>query len=105
MATQKVTIKYALPGTKPPLYVAGSFSDPAWQPQEMQYTVKEDEYEFHKDIQVEAGHEYQYKYRVGPGDWWVLNEESPTGMLLSTPHVLSQYCRLPSLAWISNIQY
>ena len=46
----------------------------------MQHTVNDDnEYEYHKDVQVEEGKEYQYKFRVGEGDWWILNEEAPTG--------------------------
>jgi hypothetical protein len=39
------------------------------------------DYEFYKEVQAEEGKEYQYKFRVGEqGDWWMLNEESPTGM-------------------------
>jgi hypothetical protein len=72
------TVKYALPGTEPPIFVAGSFSDPVWQPQEMDYTEKDGEYQFHKDIEIEEDQEYQYKFRLGTGDWWALNEESPT---------------------------
>lgn len=76
------TVKYALPGTKPPVYLAGSFSHPEWQPQEMQYTHHQgsDEYEFYKEVDIEEGRDYQYKFRLGPGDWWILNESSPVGM-------------------------
>jgi hypothetical protein len=75
-----VTVKYSKPGTQPPIYLAGSFSDPEWQPQEMQHTTKEEnEYEFTKEVEVEEGKEYQYKFRIGSGEWWVLNEDSPTG--------------------------
>jgi hypothetical protein len=78
--TVSLTVKYSKPGTQPPLFLAGSFSDPGWQPQEMQYTTNEaGEYEFYKEIQVEEGSVYQYKFRVGEGDWWMLNEDSPTG--------------------------
>ncbi|KAH7419579.1 hypothetical protein BKA64DRAFT_21126 [Cadophora sp. MPI-SDFR-AT-0126] len=82
MASKQVSIsvKYSKPGTQPPIYLAGSFSDPAWQPQEMQYTTDENnEHEFFKEVNVEQGKEYQYKFRIGPGDWWILNEDSPTG--------------------------
>lgn len=76
-----VTVKFSKPGTQPPLFLAGSFSEPAWQPQEMQYTTNEaGEHEFYKEVQVEEGTAYQYKFRVGEGDWWMLNEDSPTGM-------------------------
>lgn len=81
--TVSVTVKYSKPGTQPPLYLAGSFGQPEWQPQEMEHTVNgENEYEFHKDVQAEEGKEYQYKFRVGQGDWWVLNEDAPTGTYL-----------------------
>ncbi|KAH9210779.1 hypothetical protein DL95DRAFT_196144 [Leptodontidium sp. 2 PMI_412] len=78
--TVSVSVKYSKPGTQPPIYLAGSFSDPAWQPQEMQYTTDaSNEHEFFKEVYVEQGKEYQYKFRIGPGDWWILNEDSPTG--------------------------
>ncbi|KAF4624681.1 hypothetical protein G7Y89_g13487 [Cudoniella acicularis] len=74
-----VTVRYAKPGAQPPIYLAGSFSDPAWQPQEMEYTaIADNEYEYRKDVQVEHGKEYQYKFRMGTGDWWILNEDAPT---------------------------
>lgn len=82
MASQKTkaTITYAKPGTRPPIYLAGSFSNPAWQLQEMLYTTKEnDEFEFYKEYEIESGKEYQYKFRVGEGNWWLLNEDAPTG--------------------------
>jgi hypothetical protein len=80
--TISVTVKLSKQGIHPPIFLAGSFSDPAWQPQEMQHTTNETgDYGFHKEVQVEEGKEYQYKFRVGEqGDWWILNEESPTGM-------------------------
>jgi hypothetical protein len=80
--TVSVTVKLSKQGIQPPIFLAGSFSDPAWQPQEMQHATNETgDYEFHKEVEVEQGKEYQYKFRIGEqGDWWVLNEESPTGM-------------------------
>ena len=82
MATQKKStiVRYSVPGTQPPLYVAGSFSNPEWTPLPMQYTVNDDgEYLFTKEVEAEEGKEYQYKFRVGEGDWWLLNEDEPTG--------------------------
>lgn len=78
--TVSVTVTYSKPGTQPPIYLAGSFSKPEWQPEEMQYTTGENnEHEFHKKVEVEPGKGYQYKFRLGAGDWWTLNEDSPTG--------------------------
>lgn len=75
-----MAVKYSKPGIQPPIYLAGSFSHPAWQPQEMQHTVNEQgEYMFVQEVQVEEGKEYQYKFRVGQGDWWLLNENAPDG--------------------------
>jgi len=35
------------------------------------------EYAFVRSFDVEEG-EYQYKFRLGPGDWWVCDEKKPT---------------------------
>lgn len=81
MAAPKTTftVTYRKAGTQPPIFVAGEFSEPAWQPQEMDFTTDEDgEHTFKKDIQAYAGSKVQYKFRVGLGDWWVLNEDAPT---------------------------
>ena len=45
----------------------------------MQYTESDGEYTFTKEVEIEEGKEYQYKFRVGEGDWWLLNEDEPTG--------------------------
>ena len=74
-----VVVRYFRPGTRPPMYLAGSFSFPEWQPQEMEYHDEGSELEFSKKVEVELGKQYQYKFRIGPGDWWAINEESPTG--------------------------
>jgi hypothetical protein len=75
-----VSISFSKPGIQPPVYLAGSFSNPAWLPQPMPFTVGQgNEHQFHATVEVEEGGEYQYKFRIGEGDWWVLNEDSPTG--------------------------
>jgi len=80
MASSTVTLKYAKPGTKPPVYLAGSFSNPQWIPLPMEWhATNNDEYEFYKEVTVHEGQEYQYKFRIGEGDWWILNDDSPTG--------------------------
>jgi hypothetical protein len=72
-------ITYHKPGTQPPVYVAGTFSDPQWQPHEMEHTKREDgEYDFRKEIRAEPGSKTQYKFRLGDGDWWVLKDDGPT---------------------------
>ncbi len=82
MSSKKVsvTLTYATPGAQPPIFLAGSFSEPAWQPQEMESKTDENGgLHFHKEIQVDEGGEFQYKFRIGLGDWWALNEQAPTG--------------------------
>jgi hypothetical protein len=75
-----VAVKFCKSGLQPPIYLAGSFSDPEWQPQEMQHTLNENnEHQYYKEVEVESGKEYQYKFRIGQGDWWVLDEDSKIG--------------------------
>lgn len=50
----------------------------------MQHILDEhNEHQFHKTVEIEEGKEYQYKFRIGNGDWWVLDEDSEIGMLAS----------------------
>ncbi|KUI64780.1 Midasin [Cytospora mali] len=74
-----VTITYRTTGIEPPLFVAGTFSDPQWTPHEMECTPGSDgENFFTQKLEVDPGSKLQYKFRVGYGDWWMLNEEAPT---------------------------
>lgn len=79
-ATNKVpvTITFRRPGTQPPVFVAGSFSEPQWEPQEMTACALEgqDEYEFKAEIFAAPGSSIQYKFRLGHGDWWLLDEKA-----------------------------
>lgn len=79
MAANKVpvTITFRRPGTSPPVFVAGSFSEPQWQPQEMTYSTDgQGEYEFKAEVFAAPGSSIQYKFRVGHGDWWLLDERA-----------------------------
>lgn len=72
-----VVIEFASPGLIPPVYVGTSLSDPAWEPLEMEHFSNHNgEYTFRKFFAVEEG-EYQYKLRLGPGDWWVCDDTQP----------------------------
>ncbi|KAI0010121.1 hypothetical protein F4779DRAFT_322844 [Xylariaceae sp. FL0662B] len=71
-----ITLTYHESGTKPPIYVAGTFSDPMWKPQEMDVYVNQNgDYLFTKEVIVDADSEIQYKFRIGQGDWWALDED------------------------------
>ncbi|KAI0104949.1 hypothetical protein F4776DRAFT_483296 [Hypoxylon sp. NC0597] len=83
MPRQKIpiTLKYQKKGTTPPIYVAGSFSDPPWQPQEMDVSLDQyGDYIFTKRVLVDHGSEIQYKFRIGPGNWWALDDCADTVM-------------------------
>ncbi|KAL2357799.1 hypothetical protein BJ546DRAFT_183779 [Cryomyces antarcticus] len=75
---QTVKITYAHPGTQPPVYITTSLGSPQWEPTEMQYSPKDGELEFFKSFENVDEGEYQYKFRLGPGDWWVLDETAET---------------------------
>ena len=81
-----LTITYAKPGTRPPVFLAGSFSSPTWEPREMSYTERSPadgsgdvQFQFYANEKVGRG-TWQYKFRLGPGDWWVLDDQAETGM-------------------------
>lgn len=76
-----VSITFQTRDIQPPLFVAGTFSDPQWVPHEMECAAGSDgENIFTQKLEVEPESKLQYKFRVGHGDWWLLNEDSPTGM-------------------------
>lgn len=83
------TITYRKPGTSPPVFLAGSFSDPQWELQEMDYTTGEDgEHTFRSKVTVEPDQDHQFKFRIGHGDWWALAENYPIGELHLIHHAI-----------------
>ncbi|KAL1635204.1 hypothetical protein SLS58_010374 [Diplodia intermedia] len=75
-----VTITFSVPGTLPPVFVASSLTTPSWEPIEM--SVKDErtasgDLIFEKNFDAVESGEYQYKFRLGPGDWWVCDESAP----------------------------
>jgi hypothetical protein len=57
----------------------------------MDHTAREDgEHYFKKEVYAEPGSKIEYKFRIGDGDLWVLDENTPTVMDSSgnTNHVL-----------------
>ncbi|KAH7162602.1 hypothetical protein B0J13DRAFT_517855 [Dactylonectria estremocensis] len=72
------TVTFKKPGTVPPLFLAGSFSDPEWEPKEMECKGDDDgEHSFQSEVMITPGEDYQFKLRVGEGDWWILAENYP----------------------------
>ncbi|KAG8416743.1 hypothetical protein J3458_007305 [Metarhizium acridum] len=79
MSTEKVpvTVSYRKRGLAPPVFVAGSFSDPQWELQEMHGVIDESgEHHFTIQIPVEPGKEYYYKFKAANQDDWVLDEHA-----------------------------
>ncbi|KAI1816209.1 hypothetical protein GGS20DRAFT_539356 [Poronia punctata] len=74
-----VTFTFLKKGVAPPLFVAGNFSDPPWQPFEMKGSEYENgEYIFTKNIMAIELPEIQYKFRLGSGDWWTVDPDVET---------------------------
>jgi hypothetical protein len=74
---QHILIDYASPDLKPPVYIFTSLAEPQWEPVEMEAEKQADgQFRFYKRFDVEEG-DYQYKFRLGPGDWWVCDETKP----------------------------
>jgi len=85
---QRVRITYTSPGAQPPVFVAGAFTDPPWQPCEMDKALDstvdpqgKPDTAFFKEFQVAEG-SWQYKFRLGPGDWWACDESAEIGWLI-----------------------
>jgi len=69
-------ITFTKPDVQPPVYIAGGFTD--WAPVEMQCESSQSgQNKFTHTTELQPG-EHQYKFRLGPGDWWVLDESAPT---------------------------
>ncbi|KAK0869172.1 hypothetical protein LTS02_003179 [Friedmanniomyces endolithicus] len=76
--TYPATVKYASKGLQPPVYIFTSLSDPQWEAVEMDHEILADgENGFSKTFMADEG-EYQYKFRLGPGEWWALDDTKPT---------------------------
>ncbi|KAK1073073.1 hypothetical protein LTR12_013138 [Friedmanniomyces endolithicus] len=76
--TYPATVKYTSKGLQPPVYIFTSLSDPQWEAVEMDHEILADgENGFSKTFMADEG-EYQYKFRLGPGEWWALDDTKPT---------------------------
>ena len=78
------------------MYIAGSFTEPPWEPIAMDYLEHksnqsaameavdwlQSSYEFYKNFNLPTG-EYQYKFRLGDNDSWVLDQNSEIGWSLT----------------------
>jgi hypothetical protein len=75
-----VTLTYRAANSDAPVFVAGSFTEPAWEPQEMKYTQDEHSHgRFVAQFELPLGREYQFKFKIGHGDAavWELDDQKP----------------------------
>lgn len=77
MAPTVITLTYRKLGTIPPVFVAGSFSEPPWEAHELSQDAEEGSGSFSRTFSITPG-TYQYKFRLGTGDWWVTDETRET---------------------------
>ncbi|KAG6035527.1 hypothetical protein E4U19_004394 [Claviceps sp. Clav32 group G5] len=76
-----VTLIYRKTGLAAPLFVAGSFTNPAWECQEMHSVANEaGEHRFTVQVPVEPGKEYRYRFRVSGDDSWFVDERRSTAL-------------------------
>jgi hypothetical protein len=74
MTKQCILTTYADHGAKPPIYVAGDFTQ--WEPRELDYicSIKSDNeefsYKFFRAFEIEEG-TYEYKFVLGDQGPWV----------------------------------
>ena len=74
-----VEVTYDRPGTTPPIFVAGSFTDPAWDAVELEYQQSDGQFKFFRTFDIKPG-THQYKLRLGHGDWWICDDTRETGL-------------------------
>lgn len=72
------TITFENTSVTPPVFVAGTFTKWTAVELECETTITDNiaSYTYTKNFEIEAG-EQQYKFRLGPGDWWVVDESKP----------------------------
>ncbi|KAJ8128258.1 hypothetical protein O1611_g5379 [Lasiodiplodia mahajangana] len=81
MSSRKVPLTFTFhrSGVHPPLFVAGTFSKPPWQPLEMDASIDQHgDFIFTKQVMVNESSEIQYKFRHASGDWWALDPDADT---------------------------
>jgi hypothetical protein len=76
------TITFKKDNVQPPVYIAGEFT--SWRPIQMvrQTSAKDGQpkHSFFYTADIQPG-DYQYKFRLGDGDWWVFDESASTGAI------------------------
>lgn len=85
--THKVTITFTGNDLHPPIFLAGSFTAEPWDPVEMELVPSKLDADgdhvtvrtvYSKTFDIPEGR-WQYKFRLGDGDWWVCDETATIG--------------------------
>jgi hypothetical protein len=80
--TESATITFSQAGVQPPVYVVTSISEPPWETLEMRVDKDRStsaDLVFTRRFDNVAEGNYQYKIRVGEGQW-VVDESRDSGM-------------------------
>lgn len=81
---ESTTITFLKPGVAPPVFVAGTLTTPAWSPIEMTATYilpvigSEPSYKFTAEFHNVPVGEYQYKFKLGTDEMWVVDQNQET---------------------------
>ena len=84
MPHDTVKISIRRPAASRAVFVAGSFTEPAWEAVELvaedaeDNTTAQDEVVFARNFKVEEG-EHRYKFRAGEDGEWFVNEKVDSG--------------------------
>ncbi|KAF2497818.1 hypothetical protein BU16DRAFT_525413 [Lophium mytilinum] len=77
--TSSITISFSREGMRPPVFITSSLVQ--WQIWKMEVhddTTENGDQIFYKTFEDVKDGEYQYKFRLGYDDWWVLDSEKET---------------------------
>lgn len=84
---RSLQIEYRATDVEGPVFLAGSFTDPPWTLQQMQRVFNDQRRPiFAASVRIEPGQDYQFKFKLGTGDHWVVDESRPIGQ---SPFTLS----------------
>ncbi|KAI1149023.1 hypothetical protein F4825DRAFT_469610 [Nemania diffusa] len=81
MSSRKVPLTFTFHrnGVHPPIFVAGTFSNPPWKLLAMDASIDQHgDFIFTKQVMVDECSEIQYKFRHASGDWWALDPDADT---------------------------
>lgn len=87
-----ITIHFARKGVLPPVYLAADFTEPPWEPIEMEFEADQSSdsahFNFSKTFPMIKPGEHQYKFRLGPGEeGWTVDDDVNMGESMVPQHI------------------